>query len=126
VQRDKNEDMVLDPDPEGNTRLAQQLCQAAKGSARLEGRDRVNDTDIAIAHRIAFDTLLPARAAALRAIGAGKRPTGDDVPRTTIQRALRDLADLGMITSSPGMTRFLTDAYRMLWLAAKLTPQKPQ
>jgi hypothetical protein len=123
VERDRADQrsILYDPDPEGNTRLAQQLAQVAKGSARLEGRDSVNDTDIAIAHRVAFDTLLPARAAVLRAIASGQRPNEGESSRSTAWRALRDLEDLGMVTGNAELGKFLADAYAFLWMAAGLS-----
>jgi hypothetical protein len=111
--------------PESNTRLPQQLCQVAKGSARLEGREAVTDSDILVAQRVAFDTLLPARSAALRAIATGQRLRGADMSRTTAWRALRDLEDLGMIVGQDEVAHVLTDAYRRLWVAAKLDPTIP-
>jgi hypothetical protein len=127
VERDyRNPTTVLvDPSPESNTRLPQQLAQIAKGSARLEGRATVTDVDILIAHRVAFDTLLPVRAAALQAIATGRKMAGD-VSRSTMWRALRDLHELGMIVDSGGkVDHILTDSFRRLWLAAKLDPTIP-
>jgi hypothetical protein len=124
VERDyRNPSIVLfDPIPEANTRLPQQLAQVAKGSARLEGRDTVNDIDVAVAHRVAFDTLLPLRAATLRSIAAGQKLKGPDVSRSTLWRALRDLEELGVIAGSDEVSHVLTDAFKRLWLASKLDP----
>ena len=48
------------PEPESATRLAQQLCQLAKGSALLSHRSVVGSEDFAVARRAGFDSI-PAR-----------------------------------------------------------------
>jgi hypothetical protein len=95
VRRERNDDVEYSPEPESATRLAQQLCQLAKGSARLEGRAVVTDIDLAIVHRVAYDTLPPHRAAILRAILKGQSGDSVDLPRTTRRRALEDLEHVG-------------------------------
>lgn len=117
--------LLRDPSPESNTRLPQQLCQLAKGSARLEGRDMVTDADIAVALRVAFDTLNPTRRAALLAIASGRTMKQSGLSRTTAFRALRDLQDLDMVVNGHGengddVKVVLTDAYKRLWLTAKV------
>jgi hypothetical protein len=59
------------PVTEGNTRLPQQLCQIARGSALLDGRSGVNENDYNLIRRAAFDSLPPARIAVLNTILSG-------------------------------------------------------
>jgi len=47
VPRNSHKEMIYLPEPEGATRLAQQLCQLVKGSARIGQRFDVNDEDLA-------------------------------------------------------------------------------
>ena len=81
----------------------------------------MTDTDIAIAHRVAFDTLLPVRATMLQTIASGRKMPSD-LSRSTVWRALRDLEELGMIVDADGQVKaLLTDTYRRLWLEAKIS-----
>lgn len=52
--------VIGEPQSESATRLAQQLCQLAKGSSRLSHRDTVGREDFDVARRAAFDCV-PAR-----------------------------------------------------------------
>ncbi len=102
VRRERDGSLDYIPQSEGATRIAQQLCQLAKGSARLDGREYVDGADVAIVHRVAFDTIQPARAAVLRALAAGKSANdaelhGKPVPRTTRSRAVDDLVLVGLV-----------------------------
>ena len=56
VSRDSSSDRNLHymPEAEGSTRLPQQLCQLAKGSARLSRRASVNESDMALVRRVGF------------------------------------------------------------------------
>ena len=45
-------EMEDEPQPESATRLAQQLCQLAKGSARLDGREAVSVLDFELIKRV--------------------------------------------------------------------------
>jgi hypothetical protein len=76
---------------EGNTRLPQQLCQIARGSALLAGHPEVNEEDYKLVRRVAFDSLPPARIAVLQAKLAGKSPFSLDLPKVTVDRAVEDL-----------------------------------
>lgn len=84
-------EVIFDPNPESNTRLPQQLAQIARGSARLEGRDTVNDADIVVAQRVAFDTLLPVRRAVLQTVARSQRVFGS--------------GDYSPVDGEPGITR---------------------
>ena len=85
----------------------------------------MDDVDIAVAHRVAFDTLTPTRLAALRLSATGQKPPVD-LSRTTLWRALRDLMELGVVASSDDVSHVLTTAFRRYWLAAKIDPTVPK
>ncbi len=59
VSRDSSRDRNLNyvPEAEAPTRLAQQLCQLAKGSARLARRTRVNELDMRLVRRVGFNCI---------------------------------------------------------------------
>ena len=57
VPRDGSKDIVYVPEAEAPTRLAQQLCQLAKGSALLVGRPAVGPEDLDLVQRVAFDCI---------------------------------------------------------------------
>jgi hypothetical protein len=63
-------EMEDEPQAESATRLAQQLCQLTKGSARLDGRTSVSQDDFEVARRVAFDCVPPRRMEILLAVAA--------------------------------------------------------
>jgi hypothetical protein len=103
---------------EGNTRLPQQLCQIARGSALLDGRGQVSEYDYGIAYRAAFDSLLPIRRAVLEATWHGRSPHSLGLPKVSIDRTIEDLqiADV-LMGATP--TRFTQKASTLLSDAAK-------
>lgn len=118
IKRERDDSILYVPQAEGAARLAQQLCQLAKGSARLDGRDEVEPYDLRIVHRVAMDTLPPQRAALLKALAGGKTTSAVDLPRTTKKRALEDLEHVELLTAT---SRLREDAQR-LFTQAGLTP----
>lgn len=86
------------PVTEGNTRLPQQLCQIARGSALLDGRCEVNEDDYKLVRRVAFDSVPPDSAAVLRAVRDGKSPFSLGLPKATVARAIDDLKLSGVLT----------------------------
>jgi hypothetical protein len=99
VKRERDEKIDYVPEPEGATRLAQQFCQLAKGSACLEARSDVDAADLAIVQRVAFDTLPPNRAAVLRSLLNGVLPTEatTGLKRHALSRAVDDLKELDLV-----------------------------
>lgn len=91
-ERDKRLKSVSQP--ESSTRLGQQLGQLAKGSARLEHRDSVNETDLSIALRSGFDAIPPNRRLVLEAASEGRRA---DLPGSTRSYAEEELEHLGLL-----------------------------
>lgn len=88
------------PVAEGNTRLPQELCQIARGSALLDGRGEVNDDDYRLVCRAAFDSLPPARAAVLKAVIEAHSPYSLGLPKITASRALEDLELAGVLVKT--------------------------
>ena len=99
IEREHNDELLYEPEAEGATRLSQQLCQLAKGSARLDGRDMVSDSDLKIVHRVAWDTLPPLRAKVLRALLRGEKVESTKLSPTTLWRITGDLQHVGLMTS---------------------------
>jgi hypothetical protein len=98
IRRERDESVEYVPEAEGATRLAQQFCQLAKGSARLELRtDGEEQTDLAVVHRIALDTLPPQRAAVLRALIDGRDTASSGLKRHQLWRAVDDLKELDLL-----------------------------
>jgi hypothetical protein len=119
VERDRFTRGVVDaPVTEGNTRLPQQLCQIARGSALLDGRSTVNEADFRLVRRAAFDSLPPARRAVLEALLRGERPHATGLPKSTVSRALEDLRLVGVLR--PEDPADLSELARRLLEQAKL------
>jgi hypothetical protein len=98
VERDRStREAVGIPSSEGNTRLPQQLCQLARGSALLDARHEVNESDYKLVCRAAFDSLPPARIVVLKAMIQGKGPFTLGFPKATVSRALEDLELCGIL-----------------------------
>ena len=93
------------PVTEGNTRLPQQLCQIARGSALLDSRSQVNEEDYKLVLRAALDSLPPARLAVLTAILEGRSPFSLGLPKATIDRAIEDLKLAGVLTETVGFSK---------------------
>jgi hypothetical protein len=90
-------DIIYVPEPESNTRLAQQLAQLAKGSALLDGRSEVNEADFALVRRVAFDCMPPTKRAILEAAIFGKDLESVKLPASTRKYATDDLEAVGLL-----------------------------
>lgn len=92
---DGDKAIIGDPEAESAPRLAQQLCQLAKGSARLSGRETANSEDFEVAKRAAFDCI-PARRRAMldSAIEGGKITTTNS---STKKYDRQDLEAMGLV-----------------------------
>ena len=98
VERDRHTREITDlPVTEGNTRLPQQLCQLARGSALVEERAAVNEDDLELVYRVAFDSLPTARATVLLALIHGTNPYSLGLPDSTTHRALEDLYSVDLV-----------------------------
>jgi hypothetical protein len=114
------------PVTEGNTRLPQELCQIARGSALLDGRSEVNNLDYASVCRVAFDSLPPARISVLKAIIARKSPHSLGLPKATIDRAIEDLQFAGILSVGPLGCQMLPTAEDLLVGAGVIQGQEAQ
>lgn len=100
VARDHRKVIIYTPEPEGPTRLAQQLCQLAKGSARLLGRTTVEAEDMDLVRRVAFDCIPVVRRKILDDCidtKLGAQPGKLSIPATTLSYARADLASVGLL-----------------------------
>ena len=83
------------PEAEAPTRLAQQLCQLGKGSARLSGRTEVSERDLVLVRRVAFDCIPALRWRILSGHIWGQERT-DDIPKATLSYTREDLRLVGL------------------------------
>jgi hypothetical protein len=113
------------PVTEGNTRLPQELCQIARGSALLDVRNRVDEDDYALVCRVAFDSLPPARISVLKAIIDEKSPHSLGLPKATIDRAMEDLELAGILSVGLLDTRLSDGAESLLAEAGVTRNSKP-
>jgi len=93
----KSKEIIYVPEPEASTRLAQQLCQLAKGSALLGGRDLVDEEDFLLVRRVAFDSIPATRRRILDALASGKQPSEAGLPYSTCNYAVLDLRSLKLV-----------------------------
>lgn len=89
-------DIIDVPEAESATRISQQLCQLAKGCARLDRRSVVNEQDWAVVVRVAFDCMPPARRKILDSLTEGSDGE-NSLPPTTRRYACQDLMALGVL-----------------------------
>lgn len=107
------------PEPEAPTRLAQQLAQLAKGSARLAGRAEVNEADYAIVSRCALDCIPATRRAVLDNLINKSTSGSSSIPKSTFSYAQEELRALGIVAL--GASRLSSAAEDWLKQAAILT-----
>ena len=112
VHRHSNtKELLEDPEPESATRLAQQLCQLAKGSARLDGRSQVEAADFAVSKRVAFDTMPPRRIQILTAVAEDRAVRGRN---STSRYDLEDLQDLGLLDGPNQLTEKCSELFESI------------
>lgn len=111
VDRDGDKAVTADPEPESPTRLAQQLAQLAKGSARLSGRGAVSADDFKIAKRAALDCIPPLRRAVLQGLRTGDQVEGAAATRHYVTQ---DLQLLGLVDRDAKGTKLSALAERLL------------
>lgn len=117
IEREHNDELLYEPEAEGAARLSQQLCQLARGSARLDGRDAVNDDDLRIVHRVAWDTLPPLRAKVLRAVLSGKSPKALGIGDTTLWRVCGDLQHVRLLAKDGMLARDMRHTFDLAGFA---------
>ena len=110
------------PEAEAATRLAQQLCQLAKGSALLDGRDHVADIDQEVVKRAAFDCVPATRRKILEACIAGVDVAGLGLPPSTRCYAVEDLESQGLLIKRSGRPVLSDDARELMSQAGVVSP----
>ena len=106
VPRDSyRKSIITVPEPEGSPRLAKQLAQLAKGSALLEGREQVNEEDLKLVQRVAFDCLPQNRLKILDHLiescdSPGMMMLPPDLPSTTLHYAEEELEALHVLNGA--------------------------
>lgn len=125
VHRDSSSKEMVDvPEPESPTRLAQQLAQLAKGSAYLVNRPTVNEEDLAVVRRVAFDCIPPRKRLIFQALIDGKESSSVAIPASTRYYAQQELFALGLL-SEISMGKFrLSELALNLANQAGLTTEK--
>jgi hypothetical protein len=103
------------PEAEAPTRLGQQLAQLSKGSALLDGRYAVGDSDFELVLRVAMDCIPTARRRVLEYLTTGDESKLVGMPGSTRSYAQEELHALGLIeANSEGLSLkslgLLTDA----------------
>jgi hypothetical protein len=122
VARDHQKELIFPPQPEAPTRLAQQLCQLAKGSSRLARRCVVTDRDIDLARRVGFDCIPPLRRQLLDALIAGRKNV---LAKSTRAYVRQDLEELGLVRCTNVGTHLSNLAQGLLSRAAGGSPELP-
>ena len=102
IHRDAHKNIIAIPEIETPTRLSEVLVNLGKGSAALDGRDTINESDFDMMVRVAFDCIPEARRAYLRYLVGGKREfltVRNTLLHHTIEELSElDVADGGMLT----------------------------
>lgn len=94
------------PEPEASPRLAQQFVQLARGSALLDRRADVNDADVAVVERVAFDSIRADRWAILDALrskdvlSVAELAKVSKLSQPSVSRRVEELEGLGMLDYS--------------------------
>ena len=114
-------EIVYMPEPEASPRLAQQLEQLARGSALLDGRPEVDGNNVALAERVALDSIRADRRAILDRIRAGEMTVGElakaiRLSQPSVSRRVEELRGLGLVEwdDSPTALIRLADHARQL------------
>lgn len=101
IVRDSRKRIIAIPEPEGSTRLAQQLAQLARGFALIRGSGQVEEADLSLARRVAMDSIPGIRRKFLdHLIAANGNPDQPplDMPSSTKSYAKEELEALGLIS----------------------------
>jgi hypothetical protein len=104
-----NKDIIYVPEAESATRLAQQLCQVAKGLASLDHREAVTEHDYRLVQRAAFDCMPPTRASIFKAIMTRRDVAELKLPKSTRHYALEELAAQDLILKTGDGQYHLSD-----------------
>ena len=125
VPRDRSKDIIYIPEPEAATRLAQQLCQLAKGSALLVGRTQAGVEDLDLVRRVAFDCIPATRRQLLdHRIGTamGEKLAAPSIPDSTLSYHREDLRSLKLLDEDNTLSKL---ALKLLDQAGVLHQNSP-
>ncbi len=120
-ESDGDKAIIGEPEPESAPRLAQQLCQLAKGSALLSHRSSLAEEDFAVARRAGFDCIPAARRKALEwALNGGR------VSKTSSSQKYlaEDLEAVGLLADGR-LSRLATDLYARIERKDDFTDSPP-
>lgn len=103
VPRDRDHDVVCQPEPEKPPRLVKQLIKLGTGLAVIQGHDSVGDSELQILARVVWDTMPQIRKALLLLLcGVAETSLAElnrlsGLPKTIVYRTLEDLRLLGFV-----------------------------
>lgn len=96
ISRDIHKNITAIPEVETGTRLGQVLKNLGKGSAALDGRDSVDESDFTLMIRVAFDCIPEARRAYLRYLIGGRKELLT-VRGSLLTYTIEELRELGVV-----------------------------
>jgi hypothetical protein len=124
VARDAHKNLLYQPEAEAPTRLAQQLSQLARGSARLSRREEVGPNDMSLVRRVGLDSIPTLRRRVIDGCLQNRNLTAD-IPKSTLFNTREDLRLVKLLSNSTGDSWALSPlALRLLARADALVPKK--
>lgn len=115
IQRDSHKNITAMVEVETGSRLGQVLTNLAKGSAAIDGRDSIDETDFALMIRVAFDSIPEARRAYLRYLIGGRKEFLA-VRGSLLSYTIDELRELGVAYDG-----VLTEEFQLLLDEARVT-----
>jgi len=115
VPRGHDKHLIYMPEAEASTRLSQQLCQLARGSARLSRRLVANDEDMELVTRVGFDCIPSIRREILHGHVDPTHRTTTCLPKATRSYAQEDMVSVKLLRK-----RGKTEQYELTPFARRL------
>jgi hypothetical protein len=112
-----NREIEFVPESEGNPRIAKALAAIARGVAALHGRKQVSEQDLQDCFRVGLDSLPERRRRLFLELAAGKIPASP-MARTTRERELEEMAELGIVRKNEKTEYELSDKMARHWAEA--------
>jgi hypothetical protein len=113
-----NREIEFVPEPEANTRISKGLAAIAKGIAALHCRKEVSEKDLQDCFRVGLDSLPDRRRKLLLEIVKAK--VSAPMARTTRERELEEMAELGIVRKNNKNEYELTSEIARQWAEAKV------
>jgi len=113
-----NRDIEFVPEPEANTRISKGLAAIAKGVAALHLRREVSEEDLQDCFRVGLDSLPDRRRKLFLEIVQAQEMTS--MARTTRERELEEMYELGMVRKNEEGKYELTEKLRRHWGEARV------